>query len=177
MLRKAQRREKEEWRSIREEIANESTAQMEHNLRVTMEQLLGNTGNQVKQTEKCRIEEIAGQPAEEVVRHVFMFLSHRDMFPPYVNNAMTNFFNYVTSNRFARKLFQLAICKGSIMDVDDPTDEQLSEEDEEGQDNAQEQSSGEEEEEYDIDWHRKHHRKFVPEGLLSIAIWVVNVDK
>lgn len=163
VLRKAQRREKEEWRSIREEIVKEATAQMENNLRMTMEQLLGNTGNTMKHTEKCRIEEIAGQPAEKVVRHAFMFLSHRDMFPPNVNDAMTAFFDYVASNRFARKLFQMAICKGSVEDIDDPTDEQLAEEEEDA-DHEQSPAGDDDDEEYDIDWHRKHHRKFVPEG-------------
>ena len=163
---------------------------------MTIEQLLGNNGRQLKPPERSRIEEIAGQPAEEVVRHVFIFLSHRDMFPTYITFAMRKFFNYVASNPFARKLFQLAICNGSMTDLDEPTKELVQKVEvvdsvksvevaEAGKpveavvtkDDTVGQNSGEDEdEEYDVEWDKKHHRLVVPEGY-SLEVYLKDVGK
>ena len=175
MLRKAQRREKEEWRRIRDDIARETTDHIERRLRAAIEHLLGNTGRQLKPTEKARIDEIAGQPAEEVVQHVFVYLSHRDMFPTEVNEAMRRFFNYVSTNQFASKLFKLAICKGTIEDSDQVEDLQYLEEEEEEEcegDEATEDEEDAENQEYDSEWDRRHHRQglVVPEGKSKTAL-------
>ena len=164
MLRKAQKSEKQEWRRIRDEIARETTEHIEHKLRTAVEHLLG-TGKQL--SERARIDEIAEQPANEVVQHVFMYLSHRDMFPADVNEAMRRFFGYVSANQFASKLFKLAICRGTIEDPEQAQAEYV----EDGEDDAEESEEDEEQnennesnKEYDVDWDRKHHRQVVPEG-------------
>lgn len=162
MLRKAQRREKEEWRRIRDDIARETTDNIERKLRTAIEHLLGGTGRQLKPSERARIEEIAGQPAAEVVQHVFMYLSHRDMFPSEINDALRRFFNYVTANQFASTLFKLAICKGTIEDSDQVEDQQVDENDEQTDEEEGGDESGNEA--YDVEWDRKHHRQVVAES-------------
>jgi hypothetical protein len=184
VLRKAQKNEKAEWRRIRESIAQETTERIEHELRTTIERLLGNTGRQLKPTQTARIDELAGQPAEHIVQRVFLDLSYREMFPPKVNEAMRQFFSYVSSNRFANKLFKLAICKGKIEDFDQGDDIEYMEEEEEVE--ADEETDGEEDvdaenKKYDTEWDKKHHRQglIVPEGdvVSQICQWLEQADE